>query len=142
MLESETGLSFSDREICMTSSRSYSLPTPPEGANTLTLHFCKTFMHEFQSLRGADDYYRIYLAIEKTAARSGHAPELVAKTLVENGLRAGRESFPGRFVTAIESGARMPHWAAPVSGENHRELLSFWRKPLLGHAPANRRRRS
>ncbi|MDP2206210.1 MAG: hypothetical protein Q8K65_07880 [Alphaproteobacteria bacterium] len=126
----------------MTSSRSYSLPTPPEGANTLTLHFCKTFMHEFQSLRGADDYYRIYLAIEKTAARSGHAPELVAKTLVENGLRAGRESFPGRFVTAIESGARMPHWAAPVSGENHRELLSFWRKPLLGHAPANRRRRS
>lgn len=126
----------------MTSPRSYSLPAPPDGANTLTLHFCKTFLHEFQALRGADDYYRIYLAIEKTAALSGHAPELVAKTLVENGLRAGRESFPGAFVQAIESGAHMPHWAAPVSGENHRDLLGFWRKPLLGHAPANRRRRS
>ena len=134
--------SLFQRETGMNAPHSYSLPAVPEGANTLTLHFCKTFLHQFRTLHGLDDYYRIYMAIEKTAALSGHAPELVAKTLVENGLRAGRESFPGAFVAAMENGARMPHWAAPVSRDNHRELLGFWRKPMLGHAPANRRRRS
>lgn len=125
----------------ISSQASYSLPAVPENAGALDVHFCKTFLHQFRALPGADDYYRIYMAIEKTAALSGHAPEMVAKTLVENGLRAGRESFPGAFVEAMETDARMPHWAAPVSRDNHRELLGFWRKPMIGHAPANRRRR-
>lgn len=121
--------------------RPYSLPAVPEKGSALELHFCKTFLHQFSTLRGRDDNYRIYMAIEKTAALSGHAPEVVAKTLVEQGLRAGRDSFPGAFVEAMETGARMPHWTAPISRENYRELLGLWRKPMIGHAPANRRKR-
>lgn len=121
--------------------RSYNLPAVPEKGSALELHFCKTFLHQFSTLRGRDDNHRIYTAIEKTAALSGHAPEAVAKVLVEQGLRAARESFPEGFISAIESGARLPHWAAPVSRENHRDLLGFWRKPMIGHAPANRRKR-
>ncbi len=121
--------------------RPYSLPAVPEKASALELHFCKTFLHQFSTLRGRDDNHRIYMAIEKTAALSGHAPEVVAKTLVEQGLRAERDSFPGAFIEAMETGARMPHWAAPVSRENYCELLGLWRKPMIGHAPANRRKR-
>ena len=91
---------------------SYSLPSPPVGADALSVHFCKTFLRQFHNLRG-DETQRILDAIEKTAAMSGHPPEEVAKTLVENGLRAGKESFPGAFVEEMEKGNRMPKWATP-----------------------------
>ncbi len=107
---------------------SYSLPSPPVGADALSVHFCKTFLRQFHNLRG-DETQRILDAIEKTAAMSGHPPEEVAKTLVENGLRAGKESFPGAFVEEMEKGNRMPKWATPVRPEHHDALMRAWGQP-------------
>lgn len=107
---------------------SYSLPSPPVGTNALSVHFCKTFLRQFHNLRG-DETQRILDAIEKTAAMSGHPPEVVAKTLVENGLRAQKESFPNAFVAEIEKGTQMPRWAMPVGARHHNDLLDMWGQP-------------
>ncbi|MEZ0223648.1 MAG: hypothetical protein ACAH83_03780 [Alphaproteobacteria bacterium] len=103
-----------------------SLPTLTGNADTLTRHFLTQFMHEFQRQRGKDTYFRIYAAIESTAAKTGSPPEAVARALVESGLRATRESFPGKFVAAVEKNSTAPKWNISATTEQQRELLSYW----------------
>jgi len=122
----------------------YSLPAqPPAGADTLTIHFLNQFMHEFQSQRGKDTYLRIYTAISQTATKSGNAPEVVARALVESGLRASRESFPGKFVETIEKKHMTPKWEIASVTPQQRELLEFWGvspRPANGYTQARRGR--
>jgi hypothetical protein len=111
----------------------YALPALPPQADTLTIHFLNQFMHEFQSQKIGDANLRIYTAIEKTAGKTGSAPEVVARALVETGLRAARESFPHKFVQTVEHNAVTPRWNLKSATEQQRQLLSFWR----ARAPAN-----
>ena len=117
---------FPAKEFLMKNPQEFSLPTTPQQADTLTKHFCTHFLHEFQSSRGTDSYFRIYTAIEKTASKTGNAPEVVARALVESGLRASKESFPGSFVSAIEQRRATPHWNLAAATPQQRELLRFW----------------
>jgi hypothetical protein len=103
-----------------------SLPTLAGNADTLTRHFLTQFMYEFQRQRGKDTYFRIYAAIESTAAKTGSPPEVVARALVESGLRAARESFPGKFVAAVEKSDAAPKLSIASTTEQQRELLSYW----------------
>lgn len=123
-------------------SSTYSLPQPPIGTNALNIHFCKTFLRQFHSLHGSDKR-RICTAIEKTAALSGHTPEIVAKTLVENGLRAGRDCFPESFVTQMEKIQPLPAWTMAVQSTHHHELLHLWghQRPIGMNKPRLRRRK-
>ena len=73
-----------------------------------------------------DTYFRIYTAIEKTANKTGSPPEVVARALVESGLRAAKESFPGNFVAQVEKNSHAPKWNLTSTTEQQRELLSFW----------------
>lgn len=106
--------------------QNFSLPALTGNADTLTRHFLTQFMHEFQRQRGKDTYFRIYSAIENTAAKTGSPPEVVARALVESGLRATRESFPGKFVATVEKNGASPKWNMTAATEQQRELLSFW----------------
>jgi hypothetical protein len=106
--------------------QTFSLPALTGNADTLTRHFLTQFLHEFQRQRGRDTYFRIYAAIENTAAKTGSAPEVVARALVESGLRASRESFPGKFVAAVERNETTPRWNIVSMTEQQRELLNFW----------------
>ena len=110
----------------MKNPQEFSLPALPPQADTLTKHFCTHFLHEFQSSRGTDSYFRIYTAIEKTASKTGNAPDVVARALVESGLRAAKESFPGSFVNAIEQRRATPNWNLAAATPQQRELLNFW----------------
>jgi len=114
------------------------LPSLPATADTLTRHFYTQFMHEFQSGRETDSYFRIYTAIEKTAAKTGNAPEVVARALVESGLRAAKESFPGKFVATIEGGRKAPRWNIAAMTPQQRELISFWSQNLTGYKQGRR----
>lgn len=111
----------------------YALPALPPQADTLTIHFLTQFMHEFQSQKLGDANLRIYTAIEQTAGKTGSPPEIVARALVESGLRAARESFPHKFVQTVEHNADTPRWNVKSATQQQRELLSFWR----ARAPAN-----
>lgn len=111
----------------------YALPALPPQADTLTIHFLTLFMHEFQRQKLGDANLRIYTAIEQTAGKTGSAPEVVARALVESGLRAARESFPHKFVQTVEHNAVTPRWNVKSATEQQRQLLSFWRC----RAPAN-----
>lgn len=103
-----------------------SLPALLPQADTLTRHFLSQFMHAFQGQRGQDMQLRILQAIETTAARTGTAPEAVARALVESGLRAPRGGFPGRFVALVEGNAAAPKWNLRAITPQQRELLDFW----------------
>jgi hypothetical protein len=106
--------------------QNFALPALPANADTLTRHFLTQFLHEFQKQRSTDTYFRIYTAIENTAAKTGSPPEIVARCLVESGLRAARESFPGKFVAAVEKNRHVPTWNLTSATEQQRELLSYW----------------
>ena len=106
--------------------QTFSLPALQGNPDTLTRHFLTQFLHEFQRQKGTDTYFRIYAAIENTAAKTGTAPDVVARALVESGLRAARESFPGSFVATVEKNAHAPRWNIVSTTEQQRELLSFW----------------
>ena len=106
--------------------QTFALPALQGDADTLTRHFLSQFLHEFQRQRGKDTYFRIYTAIENTAAKTGSPPEVVARALVESGLRAAKESFPGKFVANVEKGSHAPKWNIVSTTEQQRELLSFW----------------
>jgi hypothetical protein len=118
--------------------QSFSLPALNGNADTLTKHFLTQFLHEFQRQRGRDHYYRIYAAIENTAAKTGNAPEVVARSLVESGLRAARESFPGKFVETVERNARAPRWNILSMTAQQRDLLNFWNTPATDYRQARR----
>lgn len=95
-------------------------------------------MHEFQSQRETDSYFRIYTAIEKTAAKTGNTPEVVARALVESGLRAAKESFPGKFVANIEGSRVSPRWNIGGMTPQQRELISFWSQNVTGYKQGRR----
>lgn len=126
----------------MKQQQAYSLPAqPPAGAGTLTIHFLNQFMHEFQRQRGDEAHLRIYAAISQTAVKSGSAPEAVARALVESGLRASKESFPGAFIEAIEKKQMSPQWEIASVTKQQRELLEFWGVsplPASGYRQARR----
>ncbi len=111
----------------MRQQQTYALPVLPPQADTLTIHFLTQFMHEFQCQKLGDANLRIYTAIEQTAGKTGSAPEVVARALVESGLRAARESFPHKFVQTVEHSAETPRWNVRSATAQQRELLSFWR---------------
>lgn len=104
----------------------YALPSLTAQADTLTRHFLMQFMHEFQKQREANTGLRIYKAIESTAGKTGNSPEVVARALVETGLRAERHSFPEKFITLVESNALTPRWNIGAITPHQRELLDFW----------------
>lgn len=118
-----------------------SLPVLDSGADTLTRHFHAEFMHAFHAQRGMDEERRIYSAIETTARKTGTAPDVVAKTLVDSGLRAGRKSFPHSFITAIENGKPSPSWNIAGLSTHQQELAQAWQKSALAktHKAATRR---
>lgn len=127
----------------MKQQQAYALPALQSGADTLSMHFLTQFMHEFQAQRGDDAYLRIHAAILQTATKSGNAPEVVARALVEQGLRASRESFPGKFVETIEKKGGMPKWNISAVTKQQRELLEFWAVsplPASGYRQARRSR--
>jgi hypothetical protein len=118
--------------------QNFSLPAVTGNADTLTRHFLTQFLYEFRSQRGRDSYYRIYTAIENTAKKTGNAPEVVARALVESGLRAARESFPGSFVETVEKKSAEPQWNIGALTPQQRELMSFWNTPATDYKPVRR----
>ncbi len=119
----------------------YALPAIPPQADTLTRHYLMQFMHEFQRQKMGDAHLRIYTAIEQTAGKTGSAPEVVARALVESGLRAARDSFPHKFVQTVEHNAVTPRWNVQSATQQQRELLNFWGSPapaLKGYKRAYR----
>ncbi len=119
--------------------QNFSLPALNTNADTLTRHFLTQFLHEFQRQRGRDTYFRIYAAIENTAAKTGSPPEIVARALVESGLRAAKESFPGKFVATLENSCHAPKWNLASTTEQQRELLSFWNAGVSDYRRERRR---
>ncbi len=105
---------------------SFTLPQPDEFADTLTRHYHAEFMHAFYAAAYKDSGLRILTAVEKAAARTGSAPEAVARTLVECGLRAPKEWLPEKFTTALERTVRDPDIYRARLSSAQKELLQSW----------------
>lgn len=116
----------------------FSLPILDAAADTLARHFWSQFMHEFQRQPDINPGTRIFAAICATAQRTRSTPEAVARTLVESGLCAGRDSFPKAFVAQIEARRARPKWDIGAITQRQRELLDFWTRPSMDYKPARR----
>lgn len=104
------------------------LPHPDEFADTLTRHYHSEFMHTFYGLSHCkDSWARVYIAIGRTAEKTGSAPEAIARALVECGLRAPREFFPEKFVEALEKALKEPGGHRTRLSSAQKELLKSWK---------------
>lgn len=121
-------------KILQPSAQTIALPALDGKADTLSRHFYAQFMHAFHAARGKTDETRILRAIETTAKKTGAAADIVAKTLVDCGLRAGQESFPPAFVTAVETGKPSSHWKTATLSAAQHALAQRWKHP----APARK----
>lgn len=79
------------------------------------------FLQGYRAIQFQRDETRVLSAIGKAGDMSGHSCGVVAKTLVDQGLRAGRESFPKEFLDYMDT--------ATLRGSlNHaqNDLYNFW----------------
>lgn len=108
---------------------SFTLPHPDEFADTLVRHYHAEFMHAFYALKNKDVSLRFLLAIEDTAAKTRSTAEVVARALVECGLRAPKNCLPEKFIQALEKAAKNSDIRGARLSTAQKELLQSWQPP-------------
>jgi len=79
------------------------------------------------ALNHSDQQSDVLYAIDKTSSLTGNSDALVAKLLVDNGLKAPRDCFPSDFlkhVDHIAEGQRL-NFCGNIN-QSFRCLISFW----------------
>lgn len=110
----------------------------PSIEETTESRCCYTFGRFYKILRGKEPAQRVLKAIGLTSEEIGFSPVYVARTLVEHGLRAPKDSFPHGFIDFVESKSGMDPWAAGAMTYAQNKLAKFWQIEMsTGDAPAS-----
>lgn len=88
------------------------LPLPPKGGDDLRfeMEVYARFMRHLRQVPGSRIDIKILSAIEFTADMMDHSDALIAKTLVDLGLRAPRRAFPSSFVDFADRSLMREAW--------------------------------
>ncbi len=113
------------------------LPYAPN-EEALDSRCCYTFGRFYKILRGHEPSSRVLKAIGLTSEEIGFSPVYIARILVENGLRAPKQSFPHGFIDFVESKSGMDPWAAGAMTYAQNKLAKFWQIEMTCEAPASR----
>ena len=85
------------------------------------------FLSAWTHGRYADDKQNVLHAIYKTADLTGNSDAFIAKTLVDNGLKAQRDSFPQEFLRHVDylTLGRDQGVLAHIT-RSYQSLIQFW----------------
>ena len=85
------------------------------------------FLQRYRDINFMRSEVKVFNAIEKTADLSGNSDGVIAKILVDNGLRASRRSLPQDFLDHIDNlTLRMSAETYAISHQPFEELIEFW----------------
>ena len=116
------------------SSPAITLPKATVPHDAMSMHLCHGFLHHYNGSTASTDQ-RIHKAITTLAQHMATTPAMVARKLVENGLRAGPECFPEDFITELKQRSTVPAWSMNGASASERELMDSW-KTAHGHIRA------
>ncbi len=101
--------------------RHFYLPNPDSAKNDTERFCCTLFL---KILNGRER--NTLSAILTTADEAGLSPELIARTLVEAGLRAPMEYFPPVFSQLLQDRRHIPLWSVAALSKAQHALLALW----------------
>lgn len=97
------------------------LPLPPEKTKTAEMEIYARFMRHLRHVPNSRMEIKILSAIQFTADMLDVGDELIAKTLVDLGLRAPRAAFPCAYLDYIDQSLMRTGW--DVGGPARSSLL-------------------
>lgn len=85
------------------------------------------FLSRYRDILFQRDEMRVWSAIHKTADLTGNSEGVIAKTLVDYGLRVARASFPQDFLDHIDQlNIRSHSNRIEELPESYADLIEFW----------------
>lgn len=105
------------------------LPLPPSDKNANTeMEIYARFMRHLRMVPNSQMEIKILSAIQFTADMIDIGDALVAKTLVDLGLRAPRKSFPSAYLEFIDKSLLRTGWEVGGPTKSAAELKIHWDK--------------
>lgn len=104
------------------------LPLPPEDQAPTDMDIYARFMRHLRNVPNSRMEIKILSAIQFTADMLDIGDALVAKTLVDCGLRAPRQSFPAEYLEFIDKSLLRSGWEVGGPSASAAELKAHWDK--------------
>lgn len=104
------------------------LPLPPKGEAPSEMEIYARFMRHLRNVPNSRTEIKVLSAIQFTADMLDIGDALVAKTLVDCGLRAPRQSFPADYLEFIDNCLMRTGWEVGGPSASTIELKEFWDK--------------
>ena len=106
------------------------LPLPPENSHEQRdeMELYARFMRHIRHVPTSRVEIKILSAIQFTADMLDQSDALVAKTLVDLGLRAPRKAFPSEFLTFVDKSLQRTAWDVKGPTETIADLKAHWDK--------------
>jgi len=79
------------------------------------------FLHYYRDLAVSSSDVRVFRAIDKAATLTGYSEAVIAKTLVNCGLRSSRRSLPQEFLNHVDMMLYRVH-----ACKSYKALKKFW----------------
>lgn len=104
------------------------LPLPPQAGNDtrFEMEVYARFMRHLRAVPNSRMEIKIFSAIQFTADLMDVSDALVAKTLVDCGLKAPRKAFPVSFLDFVDKSMMRTSWDAGSPPVSVMKLRDFW----------------
>jgi hypothetical protein len=102
------------------------LPLPPQEESRIEMEIYARFMRHLRNVPNSRMEIKILSAIQFTADMLDIGDALVAKTLVDCGLRAPRQSFPTDYLEFIDNSLLRSGWEVGGPSASAAELKAHW----------------
>ena len=102
------------------------LPLPPEAKESSDMEIYARFMRHLRNVPNSRAEIKVLSAIQFTADMLDIGDALVAKTLVDCGLRAPRQSFPAEYLEFIDKSLLRSGWEIGGPTASAAELKAHW----------------
>ena len=114
--------------ISITAHPAIELPLPPENKSDYEMEVYARFMRHLRCVPNNRAEIKILSSALFAADMMASSDELVAKTLVELGLRAPRGAFPESFLQHFDQSMLREPYEIGAASDVYHELAAHWKK--------------
>lgn len=104
-------------------------PLPHKDDTRFDMEVYARFMRDLRQSNSRDLERAVYLSIQHTAELMDTSDALVAKILIDLGLRAPRSSFPETFLEFADDSLQRRAWESGSAPASLALLGAFWQEP-------------
>lgn len=102
------------------------LPLPPESGHRLDMDIYARFMRHLRHVACSRPEIKILRSIQFVADMTGNHDALIAKTLVDCGLKAPRDAFPESFLAHVDQSMAGHNSILQAGSSRYLKLAEHW----------------